>query len=334
MAERPGTLLIGATLPDQNDNLGPNPNLPPGGGIAEKEAPKKRFADCALGSLISIVDMLKGENGLKELEHYIDKKLAIPIQNIHESYLDVMVTLLEQDIDKTMPLKQSQDKLIVNFGLFFKILIKFMHQHVQSKKIMKKSKRFSPEFRLNLEKMVNYACLRMVNVNAGLGDRSVDDDRPSSAIQNASKALIYLFRELYWLCEIGFVTNLVSIYLNHEKLNFYEKISLQNHIGLASGTSGLHDSGHQTINVGVAEHNKAKILSLAHLRLEALKLLAEHEAWIPLNFPNFGDTDLRYLKLTTRFCDRHYLVSELLRLGPVSHIFHIPSHYQISTGNC
>ena len=237
-----------------------------------------------------------------------------------------MVTLLEQDIDKTMPLKQSQDKLIVNFGLFFKILIKFMHQHVQSKKIMKKSKRFSPEFRLNLEKMVNFACLRMVHVNAGLNDRSVDDDRPSSAIQNASKALIFLFRELYWLCEIGFVTNLVSIYLNHEKLNFYEKISLQNHMGFGSATSGLHDSGHHqnhpefksAINVGVAEHNKSKILSLAHLRLEALKLLAEHEAWIPLNFPNFGDTDLRYLKLTKRFCDRHYLVSELLRLGQFS----------------
>jgi hypothetical protein len=162
--------------------------------------------------------------------------------------------------------------------------------------------------------------LRMVNVNAGLSDRSVDDDRPSSAIQNASKALIFLFRELYWLCEIGFVTNLVSIYLNHEKLNFYEKISLQNHMSFGSTTSGLHDT-HQnhpefksTINVGVSEHNKSKILSLAHLRLEALKLLAEHEAWIPLNFPNFGDTDLRYLKLTKRFCDRHYLVSELLRL--------------------
>ena len=236
-----------------------------------------------------------------------------------------MVTLLEQDIDKTMPLKQSQDKLIVNFGLFFKILIKFMHQHVQSKKIMKKSKRFSPEFRLNLEKMVNFACLRMVNVNAGLSDRSVDDDRPSSAIQNASKALIFLFRELYWLCEIGFVTNLVSIYLNHEKLNFYEKLSLQNHMGFGSTTSGIHDGHHQnhpefksTINVGVSEHNKSKVLSLAHLRLEALKLLAEHEAWIPLNFPNFGDTDLRYLKLTKRFCDRHYLVSELLRLGKFS----------------
>ena len=338
-------MLIGATLPDQNDNLGPNPNLPPGGGaggILEKEAPKKKFADCALGSLISIVDMLKGENGLNELEHYIDKKLAIPIQNIHESYLDVMVTLLEQDIDKTMPLKQSQDKLIVNFGLFFKILIKFMHQHVQSKKIMKKSKRFSPEFRVNLEKLVNYSCLRMVNVNAGLGDRSVDDERPSSAIQNASRALIYLFRELYWLCEIGFVTNLVSIYLNHEKLNFYEKISLQNHVALSGATGGLHESVHhgqpghsefkQAINVGVAEHNKSKILSLAHLRLEALKLLAEHEAWIPLNFPNFGDTDLRFLKLTKRFCDRHYLASELLRLGPSSHFYRIPSHYRIFTG--
>ena len=69
-------MLIGATLPDQNDNFGPNPNLQPGGGaggIAEREAPKKKFADGALGSLISIVDMLKGENGLNELEHYIDK---------------------------------------------------------------------------------------------------------------------------------------------------------------------------------------------------------------------------------------------------------------------
>ena len=75
--------------------------------------------------------------------------------------------------------------MIVNFGLFFKILIKFMHQHVQSKKVMKKSKRFSPDFLDNLKKLIDLACVRMVSVNSA--DRLVDE-RPSSAITNASKA--------------------------------------------------------------------------------------------------------------------------------------------------
>jgi hypothetical protein len=63
--------------------------------------------------------------------------------------------------------------------------------------------------------------------------------------------LTNFFRSLFWMCEIGFVCRLIASMLNNPIFDFRSGETL--------------------------------------LRLEIISKLSEHEAWVPLNFPNFSD---------------------------------------------
>ena len=174
---------------------------------------------------------------------FIDEQLNMLIPNMHESFLSVIVTLLMPEHERTVPEKQIQDKLMLNFQLFLKILVKFMYQHIQQTRIMKRSKRFSPEFTVNLTKLVELVCLRMPRVNY---EKPVDQsDTSNDPVNIASVALVNFFRELYWICEVGFVTQLVSLMLQHATF------------ALRPDCATLQ----------------------ARLRLDVIKLLSEHEAY-------------------------------------------------------
>ena len=80
------------------------------------------------------------------LKTLIDEQLSIPIPNMHECFLAVIVTLLTPEYERTVPEKQIHDKLMLNFRLFLKMLVKFMYQHIQATRIVKRNKRFSPVF--------------------------------------------------------------------------------------------------------------------------------------------------------------------------------------------
>ena len=112
-------------------------------------------------------------------------------------------------------------------------------------------------------------------------EKPVDQsDTSNDPVKIASVALVNFIRELYWICEVGFVTQLVSLMLQHATF------------ALRPDCATLQ----------------------ARLRLDVIKLLSEHEAWVQLNFPNFADTNTRQLKLTKQFTERHYLAAELLRM--------------------
>ena len=50
---------------------------------------------------------------------------------------------------------------------------------------------------------------------------------------------------------------------------------------------------------------------------------------MPINFPNFNDLNMRALRLTRAFCERHYLVGELLRLVQFALTCQLPKAAQI-----
>lgn len=114
-----------------------------------------------------------------------------------------------------------------------------------------------------------------------------------ATIRAATIALTNLFCALCWTCEIGFVCKLVSSLLNHEVLSF--------------------QNDDQTV----------------FLRLEIIVKLSEHEAWVPMNFPNFNDINMRPLRLTRAFCERHYFAGEMLRLVQFSLTCQIPKAAQL-----
>ena len=270
-------------LPSRNpSNAGKSESAPPPPPPSQPSAPgptgTRKFCNVALHSLIEIVDMVIRNKQLDVLKEFIDERLLMDIPNMHESFLDVIVTLLTNEHERTVPLKQIQDKLILNIGLFFKMLVKFMYQHIQQTRMVKRSRRFSTAFTQNLTRLTELLCLRMARVNY---ERPVDMMTDiNDPVRVASRALVNFFRDLYWLCEVGFVTQLVSIMLQHDTFAIRPEAPTQQ----------------------------------ARLRMEVIKLLSEHEAWVQLNFPNFADTNLRQLKLTKQFSERHYLVAELLRM--------------------
>ena len=143
-----------------------------------------------------------------------------------------------------------------------------------------------------------------------------------SSMSIGSVALINLFRELFWICEIGFVTRLVSILLNNVNLSFFEisKLDLQQSLRAPLNSSsssnssspiyrndmyeygpdlnGLDSNGLPLRNPSFSDKN----LNLGTLRREIIILLAEHSAWIPLNFPNFAGQRAPFL--AGKLCSR------------------------------
>ena len=253
------------------------------------------------GSLVSILSQY---NQNSNLERYISNRLDLPqFPELHESMLNVIVVLLDQDLMKNDPKKKTQHQLLDQLDIFLAILEKLMFQHIHraNKKLTKKSQRFSSTFLTNLEKLVKRVCHLMAQIkSAGLAERCVDDVTAKATeslalgtVKAASMALTKFFSTIFWICEVGFVCKLIASMLNDEVLSFH--------------------NDEQTI----------------FLRIEIIKKLSEHEVWVPINFPNFQDLNMKSLKLTRAFCERHYLVGELLRLVQFALTCNTPKAAQI-----